>query len=122
MCQNRILIVDDDELALAILELSIEYLLPDCQIIVVNDGAAALTELQRQPFDLILTDYNMPRMSGLDLTQAARQIFPNIPVILMTGCCGSEIQTRAVSVPLAGILTKPFTMSQLRDMLHQSGI
>jgi DNA-binding NtrC family response regulator len=64
----------------------------------------------------------IPRMSGLDLAQAARQIFPNIPVILMTGCCGSEIQTRAVSAPLAGILTKPFTMSQLRDMLHQNGI
>jgi len=124
MPQNRILIVDDDELILLILELSIECLLPGCQIIAVSDGALALAELQQQPFDLILTDYHMPRMNGLDLVRAARQISSDIPpIILMSGAYSlDEIQTRTGSTTLAGFLTKPFTMPQLRDMLQQNGL
>jgi CheY-like chemotaxis protein len=123
MPQHRILIVDDEELILSILELSLECLMPGCQIVTVNDGATALTELQQQPFDLILTDYHMPRMNGLELARAARQTFPEIPVILMTGSHNrAEIQTRAGSTIVTGFLAKPFTIPQLRDLLQQNGI
>jgi CheY-like chemotaxis protein len=124
MQYRRILVVDDDEIALMVLELSIEQLLPDYQIIAVENGAAALTELQRQTFDLIFTDYRMPQMNGLDLAQAIRQISSDIPpIILMTGGYSyDEIQTQAGSENLAGFLAKPFTLPQLREMLQQNGI
>jgi CheY-like chemotaxis protein len=124
MHHKRILIVDDDEIALMVLELSIEHLLPDCQIIATRNGAAALIELQKQTFDLIFTDYRMPQMNGLDLAQAIRQISPDIPPIILTtgGYSYDEIQTRAGSENLAGFLAKPFTLPQLREVLQQSGI
>lgn len=124
MQYRRILAVDDDEIALMVLELSIEQLLPDYQIIAVENGIAALAELQKQTFDLIFTDYKMPQMNGLDLVQAIRQISSDIPpIILMTGGYSyDEIQAQAGSENLAGFLTKPFTLPQLREMLQQNGI
>ncbi|MEW5960193.1 MAG: response regulator [Chloroflexota bacterium] len=123
MYQRRILIVDDDKGVLTILKISIERLLPDCQIIVVDDGATALTKLRQQPFDLILTDYDMPHMNGLALAQAARQISSDIPIVLMSGGYSCrEIKNRAGSTALAGFLAKPFTMLQLREILQKNGI
>jgi CheY-like chemotaxis protein len=83
-----------------------------------------LAELQKQAFDLILTDYDMPQMNGLDLAQAIQQISSDIPpVILVTGGYSyDEIQTRAGSENLAGFLAKPFTIPQLREVLHRNGV
>jgi two-component system OmpR family response regulator len=122
MSQGRLLIVDDDGALLGMLKAYIKQLLPDHQVIGLQDGAAALTELRRQPFDLILTDYMMRGINGLDLAQAIHQISPNLPVILMTGRYSyNEIQTRAGSADLAGFLAKPFTMWQLRKALQENG-
>ena len=124
MHHKRILIVDDDDIASMVLELAIEHLLPDCQIITTWNGSAALAELKKQSFDLIVTDYKMPRMNGLDFTQAVRQISQDIPpIILITGGYSyDEIQAKTGSENLAGFLTKPFTLLQLREVLCQSGI
>jgi two-component system chemotaxis response regulator CheY len=124
MHHKRILIVDDNDIALMVLELAIEHLLPDCRIVTTWNGPAALAELKKQTFDLIVTDYHMPQMNGLDFVQAARQISQDIPpIILMTGGYSyDEIKTKAGSENLAGFLTKPFTLLQLREVLCQSGI
>ena len=124
MHQRRILIVDDDAIFLGLLQIFIDCLLPECQIVTVGDGATALTELQQQPFDLILTDYDIPGMNGLDLIQAIRQISADIPIVLMTGRYNGyrEIETRASSANLAGFLSKPFAFLQLKDILQQNGL
>jgi CheY-like chemotaxis protein len=123
MRQNRILIVDDDAMILDLLQISIGCLLPECQVIAAVDGAAALAELQQQPFDLILTDYDMPGMNGLDLAQAAHKISTDIPIVLMTAdYSGDEIKTRAGSADLAGFLAKPFGIRQLIDTLRENAI
>lgn len=123
MCKSRILIVDDDELILAGLRLSFDLLLPGCPVNTVSDAVAALSELRQQPFDLILTDYDMPKMNGLALALAAHQISPSTRIVLMTGGYShDEIQTRAGSVTLDGFLTKPFPLRQLVEILRKNGI
>jgi CheY-like chemotaxis protein len=123
MRKNRILIVDDDEMILAALGFSFDILLPGCQISTASDGRAALDELRRQPFDLILTDYYMPKTNGLELAQAAHQISPGVPIVLMTGGLSrSEIQARAGLLPLNGFLAKPFTLRQLGEVLRDNGL
>lgn len=123
MSEKRVLVVDDDETLLFLVKVFSENLLPDHQIITVNSSAAALAELRHQPFDLILTDYDMPQMNGLDLAHAVRHIDPYIPIVLMTGnnhCCGSqpESETRILS----GFLVKPFSIMQLKQTLQQNGL
>jgi CheY-like chemotaxis protein len=123
MCKSRILIVDDDELILAGLRLSFDLLLPGCPVNTVSDAVAALSELRQQPFDLILTDYDMPKMNGLALAQAPHQISPSTRIVLMTaGYSHDEIQTRAGSTPLNGLLPKPFTLRELGEILRENGI
>ena len=63
-------------------------------------------------FDLILTDYAMPRMSGGELIERAREKMPDIPALIVTGYAdATQIGVHAGDVP---ILTKPFTVSQLK--------
>lgn len=120
---KRILLVDDDEIVLTALATAVERLLPDYQLVTAQNGTAALAELQKQSFDLILTDYDMPHMNGLDLAHAVQQISPGIPVILATGgwSC-EEIQAKINSTHLSGFLTKPFSLLQLRELLQQNGL
>ena len=108
MCKSRILIVDDDELVLAMLGFSFDLLLPGCQVSTASDGAAALDELRRQPFDLILTDYFMPKTNGLELAWAAHQISPGVRIVLMSaGLSCSDAQAKVESASLNGFLPKP---------------
>lgn len=123
MSEKRVLVVDDDETLLFLVKIFTEKLLPNHQIITVNSSAAALAELQHQPFDLILADYDMPQMNGLDLAHAIRQIYPDVPIILMTGnnyCYG--VQPQNGTRPLSGFLAKPFSIMQLKQTLQQNGL
>jgi CheY-like chemotaxis protein len=79
-----ILLVDDDPL----IATSTHYLLEDLglDVIETHSGAAALDILRNgEPIDLLLTDYSMPRMTGIELAEAARLLRPGLPVILATG-------------------------------------
>ncbi len=123
MSKSRILIVDDDELILAALGFSFDLLLPGCQVSTAGDGAAALDELRRQPFDLILTDYSMPKTNGLELTRAAHQIAPGVRIVLMSGRFGrDEIPAGTASMLLNGFLPKPFTLRELGEILRKNEI
>ena len=57
-------------------------------------------EFRGVPFDLVVTDYNMPGMSGLDLARTLREICPDLPVILISGRINDELQRQA---PAAGV-------------------
>jgi YesN/AraC family two-component response regulator len=123
MRQQRILIVDDDIMVLEMMQIYIKYLTPECEIVTVTNGEKALTELQQQGFDLLLTDYNMPWMNGLDVIQAARQIAPDLPIVLMSGSYNrDELKTEASKIYLTEFFPKPFTMSRLKEILRENGI
>ena len=119
----RILIVDNDATLLNLLTLVISRVCPDCQVVSTADGASALTELQNltnsQAFDLLLTDYEMPAMNGLELAQAARVVSPGTRIVLMTGFLQiSELLDDLEAVNLTGILLKPFSQKELKQALE----
>jgi DNA-binding NtrC family response regulator len=63
---------------------------------------------------LILSDVNMPGMSGLDLLPKARQVRPDVPVIMITAYGDAETCRRAVERGAAGLFTKPIDFPNLR--------
>ena len=63
---------------------------------------------------LILSDVNMPGMSGLDFLPKARQARPDVPVIMITAYGDEETRRRAVERGAAGLFTKPIDFPQLR--------
>jgi CheY-like chemotaxis protein len=103
-----ILVVDDDPLIAS----STSYLLQDLgqEVIEANSGEAALEILRSgREVDVLLTDFSMPRMTGLELANAARTLRPMLPVILATGY--AELPEGAeANLPR---LRKPYQQSQL---------
>ena len=63
---------------------------------------------------LVLSDVNMPGMSGLDLLPKARQVRPDVPVIMITAYGDAETCRKAVELGAAGLFTKPLDFPNLR--------
>ncbi len=79
-----------------------------------NRGEAAIEILRRERFDLLVVDYKMPGMSGFQVLQEARDIYPDLASVLVTGHGTPEVMKEADKVGFDGILLKPFTSNELR--------
>jgi two-component system response regulator YesN len=71
------------------------------------DGFEALQEFQREPFDLVVTDYRMPGMNGLEMVQAMRRTRPAMQVIVVTGDDHISLSREAQALGIHCILKKP---------------
>jgi len=113
----RVLVVDDEPLVCEIVK---EFLSSDGHLVeIVENAAAALARLKNGPFDLVLTDRAMPKMSGEQLAVVIHQNTPNLPVILMTGF-GDIMKADGAKPPhIRGILSKPITETTLRETLAE---
>jgi CheY-like chemotaxis protein len=80
----------------------------------VNRGEAALETLRQERFDLMLVDYKMPGMNGLQVLEAARALQPELRCMLVTGHGTSEIIDQATRAGFGSILLKPFSSTELR--------
>jgi CheY-like chemotaxis protein len=104
----KILLVDDD----ALIAMSSVDMLEDLghEVVEANSGAQALELISSgQHFDLVITDYSMPGMTGAQLAQAARDIYPALPIVLATGYADLPAGTD-IDLPR---LAKPYDQAQL---------
>ncbi|MSR20876.1 MAG: sigma-54-dependent Fis family transcriptional regulator [Gemmatimonadetes bacterium] len=107
----KILLVDDEQ---AILEtLQILFRGEGYEVTVADSGPKALAALEDEKPDLVLTDVRMPGAGGLDVLSAARQIDPEMPVILMTAQASLQTAVRAVNEGAYYYLQKPFANDEL---------
>src|SRR5579862_8071203 len=81
--RSRILLVDDNANGLAARKSVLEEL--GYRIVTCTSGADALEQFAHHKFDLVVTDYKMPRMDGLELIGRLRDLAPDIPIILVSG-------------------------------------
>jgi len=79
----RILLVDDNKLGLIARRSVLEEL--GHRITTASEGEEALQQFSPGKFDLLITDYKMPRMNGLELIRKVRELDSNLPVILISG-------------------------------------
>jgi CheY-like chemotaxis protein/predicted regulator of Ras-like GTPase activity (Roadblock/LC7/MglB family) len=120
MSQKRILIVDDEESILAVLKNSLKKLGPDYQVVTVTDGFAALDKLLEKPFDVVVTDFNMAQMDGLELMEAIRFAQPNARLIMITAHGNETIETEAKRLQAFKYLTKPIKISAFREVIAEA--
>jgi two-component system, chemotaxis family, chemotaxis protein CheY len=74
-----------------------------------EDGAVALDAVLRSPPDLVLSDWNMPRLNGLELLQALRQHEIDVPFGFITSEGSPDMRQLAIQNGAAFVITKPFT-------------
>jgi DNA-binding NtrC family response regulator len=112
---KKILIVDDDEEICSIFKEALEaegYIISTAQ-----NGKQALVKIKEEPFDLIITDKNMPQMGGLRLTKAIRKEYPNIKIVLITGVGGPKSYINAMELGADEYLSKPFRINELKKFI-----
>ena len=80
-----------------------------------QDGEEALAILNKETFDLVITDLMMPKMDGHELLRAVKQSFPQLPVVLITGY-EAEYDPEEEPKP-DGFLLKPFKVQQINELL-----
>jgi two-component system response regulator YesN len=117
--KGRVLIVDDEENVTNLLQRSLTRLEPGLEVWVANSGVQALDLLNDKQLDLLITDYQMPAMNGLELTEAVRQRYPQVKVILMTACPSPQINDLADRLAVDDCLVKPFSSRDLREIVRQ---
>ena len=86
-----------------------------------TDPHEAVSALQANPtaFDLIVTDYNMPGFSGLDLLAQALQINPSLPIALASGYVTAEIEQAAITAGAKALIHKPNDVQDFCTTVHE---
>lgn len=80
---KRVLVAEDDNAARDIL--SAILIQAGYNVYAVRDGQEALVEMKRRYFDVVITDYHMPRLNGMELLSLSRIFWPNTPVVMISG-------------------------------------
>lgn len=108
---SLILVVEDD----AATRRLYRFLLTNAgyQVIEAEDGLAAIEQLGRHTCSLVITDMNMPRMDGLELTQEIRRAYPDLYVILVTAFGTPDTKKQALRSGANDYLAKPFDFEDL---------
>ena len=115
----KTLIVDDQQTMRSLIRTSLQALGIN-QTREAPDGEEALRQLLAAPANLVITDFNMPKLDGLGLLRAIRAHGPTskTAVIMLTGRADRELVQRAVQFGVNNYLVKPFTVAQLKGKLE----
>lgn len=84
----------------------------------VTDGETAWQTIQTQKFNLLLTDLNLPNMTGLELIQKVRDSFPNLKIVGLSGFIEAEEVDRIKLLGADAVLLKPMTPATLSACLR----
>jgi len=118
----KILVVDDfSTMRRIVRNLLVELGFTNTLIQEAEDGNAALVMLRAQPFDLVVTDWNMPNMTGIDLLRAIRADagLKSMPVLMVTAENNRDQIIAAAQSGVNGYVVKPFTAVTLKEKLDK---
>lgn len=114
----RLLLVDDDPSLLRLLTLRLEG--EGYQVVSADCAETALTILNKQSFDVVLSDLRMPGLDGMSLFDEIAKRYQGLPVVLMTAHGSIPEAVAATQRGVFGFLTKPLNTVELRDILKQA--
>ncbi|MCE9673456.1 hybrid histidine protein kinase/response regulator SinK [Myxococcus stipitatus] len=114
--RQRLLVVDDETIIRMVFR---DLMGKECEVIEAASGEEALDLLREAPVDLIVTDKNLPGLSGLELAQQARRLYSTSRVILMTGYPSLVTTQQALELGVVDYLLKPFDdIREVRTLLR----
>lgn len=114
----KILIADDSRVMRAIVTRTLRQAGYDGhELIQAGDGAEALDLVLEEQPDLVLSDWNMPEMNGIDLLYRLREQGVAVPFGFVTSEGSPEMRERAESAGALFLITKPFTAESFREAL-----
>jgi CheY-like chemotaxis protein len=113
---RRVLVADDDKLIRQLVSTALAG--DGFAVNSAADGEEAWEALHHEHYDLLLTDNEMPRLAGINLIERIRNEGLSLPVIIASGTFPAERVRSDPRFQIAGILTKPFGIPELLDLVH----
>jgi len=110
----RVLWVDDEELLRVLGKQLLEHL--DCSVDMAESGKEALSLLERNQYDLFITDIGMPEMNGLQLLEVVKGQYPNMKKSIISGWAINGEEKENLEVDF--VLTKPVSLGGLRELIE----
>lgn len=111
---KRVLVVDDDDTIRNML--TVLLFQKGYSVHAVSDGQEALTEMKRRHFDVVITDSSMPRLDGMEFLSVSRVVWPDTPVILVSGG-RLDLSATAVQRGAHAWVHKPYEPSMLLEIV-----
>ena len=113
----RCLIIDDD----AVVVLSCRRILEAEGITVKSSQtvSAGVDRLTAEPYDFMLTDIKMPGQDGFEMIKRAKELQPDMPVLLMTGFLTADIMSTGIRAGADICIAKPFTPEELMEAVRR---
>jgi two-component system response regulator PilR (NtrC family) len=115
--QPRILIVDDERSMREMLSIVLKR--EGYHVTAAENGTSAVAVLEREPFDVLVSDIRMPDLSGVEVLRAARAANPEIVGIMMTAFASKESAVEAMRLGAVDYLDKPFDVDELKLKIRQ---
>jgi len=113
----KLLYVEDNEDAREMTSMILEDFFDD--ITTAVDGEDGLNKFKEKEFDLVITDINMPKMNGLDMAEAIRELDEDIPIIVLSAHNEHNFFQDSIKVGINGYLLKPIDIDQLTALIYR---
>ena len=114
----RILLADDDAATRDLVKRALEG--DGHTVQVTQDGSEALDRVKAaQPFDLLVSDVEMPLLDGVKLAERASALQPGLRIRLMSGFAEQLVRAKTLKGPHVAVISKPFTLDQVRATVRK---
>ena len=116
---QHVFYIDDDEVMVVMVERLLQR--AGFRVTVETDANAAVQQLRAQPqaFDVVVTDFNMPELSGLDVASQIACIRPDLPVVMSSGLLTDALKEQAEAVGVRALIHKENTFEELAALLQR---
>jgi two-component system response regulator PilR (NtrC family) len=113
--KSRILVVDDEESIREFLDIMLRK--EGYEVTLAEDGARAIDLLKKKTFDLVISDLQMPQVTGMELLKHVRDNFPDLLFMMITAFGTTETAVEAMKMGAYDYITKPFKIDEVRIVI-----
>lgn len=119
--EKRILVIDNEKPVVTILSKALSRYSTHPVLVIdqANTPTVALQKAKENRYDLIISDYHMPDMNGLDLIQQLRQQKSESQFLLMSAYDSTEMLAKVKNANIAGFICKPFRLEEIREVVYR---
>ena len=115
---NKALVIDDDSSALELMRFQLES--ENFEVSTAENGKKGLTFIEKNPFDIILTDLHLPDMSGIEMVRRSKQLLPETEIIMVTGDGSTEKTIEATKAGAFHYVKKPVEFDELLLLIEKA--
>jgi len=114
----EVLVLDDEPIVGSRIKPSLEK--EGYQVEIMTDSQDAVERIKQKKFDIVVTDFKMSKVTGLDLLRIQKQLWPESAVIIITGYATMEIAREAMQSGVYDFIPKPFRLQELKEVIRRA--